>query len=415
MLRGYKTELDLNNVQQTACLQYAGAARYAYNYGLTRAIAARDAGEKRPSAIDLHKEIVALKHTTHPWLWTVAKIVPQEALRDLDTAFSNFFRKCKLKKTGKHQGKCGFPKFKKRSKAIGSFRMNGAIHVYPDRIQLPRLGVLRLKESNYLPTDCKVHSATVSEKAGRWFVSVLVENEQGKPQVDNLDVIGVDLGIKQLATLSDGTVFDNPKAMKKSAKKLQRLQRELSRRNKGGMNRRKTRAKIAKQHMRIFNIRKDAAHKLTTYLTSRYGMVAIEDLNVSGMLKNHKLAGAISDSNFGEIRRQITYKSRWCGGSVHLVSRWFPSSKMCSACGSVKEKITLSERTFICDVCGAVLDRDLNAAVNLRNEALKNTVSSTGIYACGEFGSGLLAAASETGLIEAGTNQHLEAMALPCL
>src|SRR5438876_4936771 len=181
VVRGYKTELDLNNQQRTACLKHAGASRFAYNWGLARSKEVYRTTGKRPTAIDLHIELNKLKQSDYPWMYTVSKCAPQEALRDLDKAYKHFFRRVELKKQGKWKGKLGFPKHKKKSKAIGSFRLTGAIRVFADAVQLPRLGRLRLHERDFLPTDAKVLSATVSEEAGRWFVSLQVVIEQDKP------------------------------------------------------------------------------------------------------------------------------------------------------------------------------------------------------------------------------------------
>jgi putative transposase len=404
VVRGYKTELSLNNEQRTACLKHAGCARFAYNWGLVRKQAAYKAGEKVPSAIDLHRELNALKKTDYPWMYEVSKCAAQEALRDLDTAYKNFFRKVKLKAQGKYKGKLGFPTFKKKSKAIGSFRLTGSIKVFADAVQLPRLGRLRLHEHGYIPTDARILSATVSEQAGRWYVSVQVEEEQEKPVFTTTTAIGVDLGIKTLATLSDGTIFENPRALKQAQKKLRRLEKQKSRRKKGSKNRAKTRQAIAKVHARIAHIRKDAAHKLTSYLCKNHALIAIEDLCVAGMLKNHCLAQAVSDSNFGEIRRQLEYKAAWYGTHLAVIDRFYPSSKTCSACGYVKPELHLSERTFTCENCGNVLDRDLNAARNIVNVAGSSLDTRN---ACGVGSSGILATGCETSHVEAGTNPRL--------
>jgi putative transposase len=406
VLRGYKTELDLKNEQRTACLKHAGAARFAYNWGLSRSIEVYRTTGQRPSAVKLHKELNALKQTEFPWMYEVSKCAMQEALRDLDNAYKHFFRKVKLKKQGKHKGKLGFPQFKKKSKAIGSFRLTGSIHVFEKTIQLPRLGTLRLHEKKYLPADAKILNATVSEQSGRWFVSVQVEEEQENPVPTATSAIGVDLGIKTLATLSDGTTFENPRALKHAQKKLRRLERQKSRRKKDSKNRKKTCRKLAKQHARVANIRKDAAHKLTSYLSKNHALVAIEDLHVAGMLKNHKLAQAVSDSNFGEIRRQLEYKASWQNVHLVLTDRWYASSKTCSGCGWVDEDQDLSDRTFICQECGLVLDRDLNAAITILNEALRTTGSFSESHAYGESSSGLVSESGETALVEIGTNLH---------
>ena len=403
VVRGYKTELDLNNEQRTACLKHAGAARFAYNWALARSQEVYRATGKRPNAIELHRELNALKKTDFSWMYNVSKCAPQEALRDLDNAYKHFFRRVELKKQSNYKGNLGFPTFKKKSKGIGSFRLTGSIHVFPDAVQLPRLGHLRLYEHNYIPTDAKVLSATVSEQAGRWFVSIQVEEEKEKTTPTVASAIGVDLGIKTLATCSDGRVFANPRALKHAQKRLKRLERQKSRRKKGSKNRAKTCRKLAKQHARVANIRKDASHKLTSYLTKHHALIAIEDLHVSGMLKNHKLAQAISDSNFGEIRRQLDYKATW--QSVHLViiDHFYPSSKTCSGCGWIHEELTLVDRSFICQACGLLIDRDLNAAINLRTVAV-SSIDTQNAY--GERSSGNVNGHCETSVVEVGTN-HL--------
>ena len=370
VVRGYKTELDLTNEQRTACLKHAGCARFAYNWGLARAISVYRTTGKRPSALELHRELNALKQTEYPWMYEVSKCAMQEALRDLDKAYKHFFRRVELKKQGKWKGKLGFPTFKKKSKGIGSFRLTGSIKVFSGAVQLPHLGQHRLHEHDFIPTDAKVLSATVSEQAGRWFVSIQVEEEQEEPVPTATSAIGVDLGIKTLATLSDGVTFGNPRALKHAQKKLRRLERQKSRRKKGSKNRAKTRLKLAKLHACIANIRQDASHKLTTYLCKNHALVAIEDLHVAGMLKNHCLAQAVSDSNFGEIRRQLEYKAEFYSTHLVMVDRWYPSSKTCSGCGYVKPELSLGERTFVCEQCGMVLDRDLNAAIVRRFTAI---------------------------------------------
>ncbi len=401
--RGYKTELDLNNKQRTACLQHAGTARYAYNWALSRKIEAYKKGEKVPTAIDLHRELNKLKKTELSWMYTVSKCAPQEALRHVDRAYDNFFRMVKLKKQGKYKGKLGFPQFKKKSKGIGSFRFTtGAIKVFPDAIQLPRLGKLRLKEHDYLPTDVKILSATVSEQAGRWFVSVQVEEERLEPVNTATTAIGVDLGVTTLATCSDGSTFPNPRSLKHKLKKLKRLQRAHSRKQKGSKNREKSRKKLAVLHARIANIRKDALHKFTTHVCKNHAHVGIEDLHVAGMLKNHHLAQAVSDASMGEIRRQLTYKAEKFGTRVVVIDRWYASSKTCSSCGWRNEELDLSKRVFVCIECGYLTDRDYNAAKNILAVSLTDSLN-----ACGAASSGYYESGSETSRVEAGTKQHV--------
>jgi putative transposase len=250
--------------------------------------------------------------------------------------------------------------------------LTGPIKVFPDAVQLPRLGRLRLHEHHFIPTDAKILSATVSEQAGRWFVSIQVKEEQEKPVPITTTAIGVDLGIKTLATCSDGMTFENPRPLKHAQKKLKRLERQKSRRKEGSKNRIKTCRKLAKQHARVANIRKDAAHKLTSYLCKNHALIAIEDLHVAGMLRNHKLAQAVSDSNFGEIRRQLEYKANWYGVHLVIVDRFYPSSQTCSCCKWRDEGLTLADRVFVCQDCGYVADRDYNAAKNIRNVAVSS-------------------------------------------
>lgn len=355
--RAYKTELDPNNVQRTALLKHAGSARFAYNWGLARV---KDK-QSKPNAIQLHKELNARKQDDFPWMYEVSKCAMQESLRDLERAFKNFFRGCK---EGIH---IGFPHFKSKSKGIGSFRLTGTIKVEDRRIQLPRLGWIRLKERGYIPTDMHILSVTVSEQAGRWFVSVLV-NESVAPQETTGEVIGIDLGIKTLATCSDGTTYDNPKALAKYEKKIKRLQRHMQKRQQKGSNRRKrTARKIAKLWMRVTNIRKDAVQKATSEIvkTKRPTLIVLEDLNIKGMVKNHCLAKSVHDAAMRQFRTAIEYKQSWAGGMVEYVPRFYPSSKTCSGCGAVKEELGLEERVYVCYNCGMEKDRDLNAAINL--------------------------------------------------
>jgi transposase len=435
--RGYRAELDLNNKQITACKQHAGAARFAYNWGLKRRQEVYKITGRSIRAMELHRELNRLKQTEFPWMYEVSKCAMQEALRDLDRAFTNFFKRVNLKKEGKWRGPAGYPKFKTKRRGLGSFRLTGSFHVYEKAIDLPRLGRLRLKECGYIPTSgVHVLSATVSEEAGRWFVSVQVEEEMPDPPKASGSPIGVDVGINRLAQCSDGRVVENPKALRSELKRLKRLHRRLSRKARGSKNRAKTRVKLARKYARIAHVRRDALHKGTSLLTrapfsseeraarkaeiaaflpapkakvkARKGqraplteppplpehiarkvkqkqinkylrqatetsapvrplMVILEDLNVDGMKRNRKLALAISDVGMGEFKRQMSYKTVWQGETLLLADRWFPSTKMCSRCGNVKEDMDLSERIYVCEnpACGLVIDRDLNAALNL--------------------------------------------------
>lgn len=375
VLRAYKTELDPNDKQRTRLAKHAGAARFVYNWALADRIARFKAGEPT-NHYEQKKRFNALKKEAYPWLGEVSYRAAEQAFANLDTAYKNFFARVR-------QGsKPGFPKFKSRKNGLGAFTLRVNIHVAPTRIKLPRLGWLRLKETGYLPTEgIRILSANISEYAGRWFVSLQVEQEVPivKPPTGDT-VIGVDLGIKMLATCSDGTTFENPKTLQRYEKQLAHLQREMCRRKKGSKNRNKTKRKVAKLHFKIANGRKHALHNVSHYLTAKAkpSTVVIEDLNVAGMVKNHKLAKAISDASFGELRRQLEYKCQWYGIDLIVANRFYPSSKTCSACGVVKPLLRLSERTFVCESCGVVIDRDLNAALNLAGTAKRAGI------ACGE-------------------------------
>jgi putative transposase len=306
-------------------------------------------------------------------MYAVSKCAPQEALRSLDNAFAHFFRRVQLKRAGKLRGKVGYPRLKTKKRGVGSFRLTGRIVVFPDAIQLPRLGRLRLKERGYLPTrDVKLLAATVSEQAGHWYVSLQVAQEQVVP-VNTGPVVGVDLGVKTLATLSDGTVIPNPKPLTRRLRKLKRVHRAVSRKRKGSQNRKKAARRLRCLYRTIAQQRANTLQQLTTWLAKTKSVIVIEDLHVAGMLKNHHLAQAIADVGFGEFRRQLIYKAAWYGSRVVVASRWEPSSRTCSGCGWVDEELTLADRTFRCrnphGVCGLVIDRDLNAAINLSNLA----------------------------------------------
>jgi putative transposase len=378
--RVYKTELDLNDRQVTACKRHAGAARFAYNWGLACKREAYQATGKSPAAIDLHRELNALKKSDLPWMYAVSKCAPQEALRNLDVAFASFFRRCQLKKQGGGKGKLGYPRRKTKKQGLGGFRLTGTIAVVADAIQLPRLGRLPLKEHNYLPTSGDhVLSATVAEQAGHWYVSIQVEQGHVVPAASG-PVIGVDLGVKRLATLSDGTIVENPHHLQQQLSKITRLHRAVTRKQKGSQNRKKAARRLGAQYRRVANQRANTIHQLSSRLAKTKPVVMIEDLHVSGLLKNHHLAQAIGDAGVGEFRRQLAYKAGWYGRRIIVADRWFASSKTCCRCGRVDEHLTLADRIFRCQHCGLVIDRDLNAARNL--EKLADS-SSDSPNACG--------------------------------
>jgi putative transposase len=269
----------------------------------------------------------------------------------------------------------GFPRAKKKGRSRDACRFTtGAIRVLSDRkhVQLPRIGVLKTHESTRKLArrlehgTARILAATITRTADHWFVSFTVEVERAIPTGNgNAGVVGVDVGIRHLAVLSTGLTIANPRALERSLHKLRRLNRELARRKPNSKRRNQSRRRLARTHARAANIRQDALHKLTTALAVEQGTVVVEHLNVAGMVRNRRLARAISDTGIGQLRRLLAYKTAWYGSRLVVADPFFPSSKTCSGCGWVIAKLTLAERTFRCEACGLVIDRDLNAARNL--------------------------------------------------
>ena len=358
MLLGFKTELKLNNYQKNQLAQHCGVARHAWNWGLglTKYILDQNLANpqekiKFPTAITLHKWLVAMVKPECPWYYQVSKCAPQYALRQLSQAWKQAFKK--LKKP---------PRFKKKGRN-DSYTVDGSLQVDQKRVKVPIIGWLKTYER--LPIDQKPKSFTISRKADRWFISWILEIEPTN-HPKSVDVVGVDLGIKTLATLSTRKMFEGAKSYRQYENKLSRLQWLNRHKIKGSHNWKKAQIKIARLHRKISNIRQDTLHKLTTYLAKNHSQIVIEDLNVSGMMANHKLAQAIGDMGFYEFRRQLEYKCELYGSELVIADRWFASSKTCSGCGTKKEKLSLSERVFKCNCCGLKIDRDLNAAINLQ-------------------------------------------------
>jgi putative transposase len=373
--KAYRYELDPNNQQKSSLHQHAGVARFAYNWGLEQRIhlfKINHGKDRFTDAMKQHKLLNSFKSTQFPWMYEVSKCAPQEALRDLHRAFQNFYR-------GREKGqRIGFPRFKRKG-VRDSFRLTGTIRFEDRKIQLPRIGKVRLKEKRAVYYRGRILSTTVRRRADRWFVSVTVEEEIPDPEPISGQKVGIDLGIKTLATLSNGTVFTNPRALGRRLRKLRNLSKSLSRKQKGSKNREKARMQLARMYLRVFNIRQDTLHKQTTYLAKNHSKVVIEDLCVSGMMKNRRLARVIADVGFYEFRRQLEYKCQWYGSQLVVAPRRYPSSKMCFRCGHRKRYLSLSERKYVCDQCGLKIDRDLNAALNLVAASWSETEN-----ACGE-------------------------------
>jgi len=373
--KAYKTELDPTNKQITHFVGSCGMAHFVYNWALDYWIKEHERGEKRTGWMGLHKLLVKEKQENLTWMYDYSSWVSVYAIKQCDEAYQNFFRRVK-------QGqKPGFPKFKSKKRSKMTYTVNGGVvQITETAIRLPKVGWIRLKEHGYIPVKPdKICYATISEKNGRWYASITV-NETISDQPEPENVIGVDLGIKTLAVTSDGIYYENPKALYKAEKKLKRLDRRLSRREKGSNNRKKAKLQRAKAYEKVMRIRRHVLNEITTELAKNKSAIVIEDLNVSGMMQNHHLARAISDVSFSEFRRQLEYKCKWYGSELVVIDRWFPSTKTCSNCGAIQD-MKLSDRVYKCD-CGLVMDRDLNAAINIRNYY---TAKHAGIDACGEI------------------------------
>ena len=288
-------------------------------------------------------------------------------LRSLAQGFSNWSKSRKGQRKGKM---VGFPKFKSRNTTMRfaySTNFTAPKASDPYGLKLPRIGRVHCMGNVYKRVaGARVIRISVSRRAGNWYASLTVERELTVTSVPKRGAVGVDLGVKNLATLSDGTVIPNPRALGTRLKALRKAQQALSRKVKGSVRREKARERVARLHARVADVRADAIHKATAMISNAYSTVCVEDLNVAGMVKNHHLARSVSDAALGEFRRQLEYKTARSGAVLRVVDRWYPSSKTCSNCGVVKAKLPLSERTFNCDACGLSMDRDLNAAINIQ-------------------------------------------------
>jgi len=420
VVQAYKFALDPNAAQETALRSHCGAARASYNWAVgwvsaswwqrraeqSYGIPEAESTQWRPWSLpSLRKEFNQVKRTDprfSSWWEENSKEAYSTGLANAAAAFDNYARS----KQGKRKGKqVGVPRFRSKRKARLSCRFTtGVIRVDADgrHVTLPRLGAIRVHEptakllGRVQAGTARILSATVRHERGRWFVSFQTEVKREIHRVDRPGVaVGIDLGIKTLAVMADSTgeirQAPNPRHLDSALKQLRRASRAVSRRQ--GPDRRtgrkaskrweKANAARNKVHHRVANLRADALHKLTTAVTAEYGTVVVEDLNVAGMLRNRRLARQIADAGFGEIRRQLTYKARRNGCRIVAADRWFPSSKTCSGCGAVKAKLPLHVRTYECDACGLVIDRDDNAALNLAALAAACT---TGTGVAGDLG-----------------------------
>jgi putative transposase len=351
-----------NNVQQTYFRRACGIRRFAYNWALAESRKLYEAG-KKTSGFDLVKRFNSIKGEEFPWTSEVSKWAPQKAIQDAWDALRKWWSK-----------KAWAPRFKKKGRCRESFYL-GAGHFSSDgeRFRVPKLGWVRMAQEVRFPGEVKF--VTVSQEGERWFASFQVEIDESKwsyPHVcETQTVCGVDVGVRDLVVLNDGTKIVAPRGLRRRERKLRKLQRSVSRKVKGSNGQRKAIRVLGEVHRKVRDARKAVTHEVTARLVQNFRWIGVEDLNVRGMLKNHQLARSVADAAFGEIRRQLGYKSVLAGSEIVVADRWFPSSKTCSDCDYVLKELPLEVREWVCEVCGVVHDRDVNAAINLRNVAAR--------------------------------------------
>jgi putative transposase len=361
MTLGHVIELDPTDVQANALARAAGCARFTYNWALAEWKADVAAG-KRPVVDDIKKRYNALKEELYPWLYESPKDANQQAFADFSAGVEAYWQS----RIGKRKGKrVGFPVFKRRGQYDAFYVSNDKFEFFDDRmaVRLPVIGELKIHERLRLPG--KILGARVFRKADRWFLSVQVRGEFRHPTVSRNGIDGFDAGIKHAVVSSRGDVYDAPKPLASILRRLRRESRSLQRKEKKSENRKKAVLRVARLHRRVANVRNEFLQQLTTILCRENQVVVIEDLNVAGMLRNHKLARALMDVGLGRFRQLMLYKGPIYDCLVILADRWFPSTKRCSRCGHLKDEMPLGERVYRCEKCGLVMDRDENAAKNL--------------------------------------------------
>lgn len=371
MIIAHKIALKPNNKQRTYFAKACGVARLAYNWALDNwqkqyQLHKNNPALPKPTEMSLRRQLNAIKREQFPFMLEVTKCAPQQAIKDLGKAFKNFWA-----------GRAKYPQFRKKGQHDSFYISNDQFKIVGNKIKIPNLGWVRMTEELRFSGNPKLLSATISRGADKWFVSIAVEIQDAVVQpkkAENQSVIGVDLGILALATLSNGEIINGAKPHKALLQRLKRLNRSLSRKAKGSKNRDKAKCKLAKLHARIKNIRQNCLHQLTIRLAENHHIICIEDLNVKGMMKNRYLARSVADMGFFEFKRQLTYKMAMRGGILVITDRWFASSKTCSNCGFKLENLPLSTRKWQCPNCQTKHDRDVNAARNLRNYALKQVL-----------------------------------------
>ncbi|MHC4181796.1 MAG: RNA-guided endonuclease InsQ/TnpB family protein [Planctomycetota bacterium] len=361
VIKGHKILLDITPEYERLLVSWCGVSRWAYNYGLERKKASYKAKEKNPSKYTLAKEIVKLKQVSeYAWLRDAPKSVPRLALSHLETAYTNFFKRIK-----KGNEKPGFPKFKSKKHSRLCFHLEpDSIAIENNKVRIPKIGWIRMRQPVRFVGKL-VGTICISYSAGRWYASFNVKTEIANPiEKQERVAVGVDVGIKHLGVLSDGKIFDNPRSFYHLEKLLARAQRQMARKQKGSKRWDKAKLRTQRIHKRIADLRANATHHISSYIINNYDGIAIEKLNVSGMAQNRHLAKSILDANMSKLHQQLIYKADWSGGEIRQVNRFFPSSRLCSACGQINKELTLADRKWICQ-CGSYHNRDINAAINL--------------------------------------------------
>lgn len=350
----HKIEILPNKKQKEHLDKCIGTARFTYNWALIEWKKQYELG-KKPSGFSLKKEFNKIKYEEFPWLKEIPRDCHSQPFTNLQKAFNNFFKKKK-----------GYPKFHKKGIHDSFYVSSDKLKIKDKKFRVPVVGWVKLTEE--LRFSGKINSAAISKKAGKYFVSISVDvGETYKKERISNNKIGIDLGIKDFIITSDGEKLTKINYTKKYEKKLKREQQKLSKKVKGSNNRKKQILKVQKVHYKISNSRKDILHKISTKLVRENQSINLENLNISGMLKNRKLSKSISDASWGELVRQLEYKSEIYGNEINKVNRFFASSKLCSVCGYKYQELKLSERQWKCPDCGTQHDRDINAAKNIRD------------------------------------------------